>query len=346
MPSIRSPELTTSSTQHPSMGPLVNKGVGVDNTSRSHGQLCWAHDWLTAEHDIVHVPIASLQPGESLRLKGESKDHTRSIVEAVEVPPIIVHQPTMRVVDGRHRLQAAILRDQEVIEAWLFDGTAEEAFVLAVAANVSHGLALTTKDRKIAAARILGMYPDWSDRAIAATTGLSNHTVAAVRRKCSGGQFAHLNRRRGRDGKIYPPNSNAGRQAAAELIRTDHNASARQIARQAGVSVGTAHNARARLPHSVEPMVPTTHGAGLGFHLARAKEILRGLWNDPAVRSHDKGKAMLDLLSHSLRITVDAQAAIKSAPEHCRNAMAEYAAACGDSWHHLAKDLRSKIQTG
>lgn len=93
-------------------------------------------------------------------------------------------------------------------------------------------------------------------------------------------------------------------------------------------------------------MVPTRRGVGLDFHLARAKEVLRLLWNDPAVRSPEKGKAMLDLLSHSLRTAVDAQAAIRSAPEYCRNSMAEYAAACGESWQRLAKDLRSKSQTG
>lgn len=318
----------------------------MNTTSQDHDQLCWARDWLAAEHDIVQVAVASLRAVDSPRLKGESKAHTQSIVEAAETPPIIVHQSTMTVIDGLHRLRAATLRNQEAIEAWLFDGTTEEAFVLAVAANITHGLTLTPKDRKAAAARILDMNSGWSDRTIAATAGLSHHTVAAIRRKRSGGQFAHLNRRLGRDGKRYPPRSNAGRQAAAELIRTDQNASIREVARQAGVSVGTVHDVRARLQRGVEPMVPTSYGTGLDFHLARAKAVLRRLWNDPEVRSHEKGKAMLELLSHSLRTAIEAQAASRSAPEYCRDAMAEFAAACGDSWHRLAKDLRTKIQAG
>lgn len=317
----------------------------VDETSRDDdGQLCWVRDWLAAEHDIVQVPVASLQRGDSPRLKGESKAHTRSMVEAVEMPPIIVHQSTMQVIDGMYRLRVAALRDQDVIAVWFFDGTAEEAFVLSVAANTAHGLPLTPKDRKAAAARILGMYPDWSDRTVAATAGLSHHTVTAIRRKCSGGQIAHLNRRLGRDGKTYPLASNAGRQVAAELIRADQNASVREVARQAGVSVGTVHNVRAQLQQGVEPVVPTTRGAGLNVHLARGQAVLKRLWNNPAVRSPQK--AMLDLLAHSLRTASEAQAASRNAPEHCRDAVAEFASAQSDSWSRVAYDLRTKTQTG
>ncbi len=318
----------------------------MDKSSQDHDQLCWVGDWLAADHDIEQVAVGSLLPGDSPRLKGESKDHITSMVEAGDMPAIIVHRPTMKVIDGTHRVIAAKLQHRDTIAARFFDGSVEEAFVLAVAANITHGMPLTSKDRKAAATRFLGVYPDWSNRMIAATAGLSHPTVATLRRKHSGGKNFHLNRRLGRDGKTYPPRSNERRQAGSNPIGTDQNASMREAARQTGVSMGSAHDVESPLRQSVEPMVATNRGAALGFHLARAKEILRRLWNDPAVRGPDKGKAMLDLLSHSLRITVDAQAAVRSAPEHSRDAMAEYAAACGDSWHRLVKDLRSKTQTG
>jgi ParB-like chromosome segregation protein Spo0J len=316
----------------------------MDKTSRDHDQLCWVLDWLAADHDIEQVPVALLLPGDSPRLKGESKAETQLMVDAVNVPPIIVHQATMQVIDGWRRVTAATVRHQATIAVRYFNGTAHEAFVLAVAANTSHGLPLTPKDRKAAAARILDMYPDWSDRAIATAAGLSHPTVAGIRRKRSGGKSFHLNRRLGRDGKTYPPRSNPGRQAAAELIRADQNASMREVTRQVGVSVGTAHDARPQLRQSVEPMVPTTHGAGLDFHLARAKAVLQRLWNNPAVRSPQK--AMLELLSHSLRTASEAQAASRNAPEHCRDAVAEFASAQSDSWSRVAQDLRTRTQTG
>lgn len=325
---------------------MRTREFGVNTPSQDHDQLCWAHTWLTSHADITQVSVASIQPGESLRLKGESKDHVTSMVQAGDMPPIIVHRPTMKVIDGTHRVTAAKRQHRDTIAVRFFDGTVDEAFVLAVVANAGNGLPMTTKDRKAAAARILGIYPDWSDRMIADTTGLSHHTVGGIRRKRSGGQFAHLNRRLGRDGKTYPPRPTAGRRAGANLIRADQKASVREVTRQTGALVGNTQNVRSPLRQSVEPMVPTNRGAGLGFHLARAKEILRRLWNDPEVRSHDKGKAMMELLSHSLRTAMDAQAAIRSAPEHYGNAMAEYAAACGDSWHRLAKDLLAKAHTG
>ncbi len=262
------------------------------------------------------------------------------------MPPVIVHRATMKVIDGTYRVGAARLQRRDTIATRFFDGSAEEAFILAVAANINHGMPLTLKERKFAAIRILGMYTDWSDRMIADATGLSHPTVATIRRKQSGGKNFHLNKRIGRDGKTYPPT--VSHRAAVQPTRTDQNASMHETARRGGAAAGTAddNDERPRPHQSVEPMVAISRGAALDFHLARAKAVLRRLWNDPAMRSHEKGKAVLELISHSLRTAIDAQVAVKSAPEHCRNAMAEYAAACGDSWHRVAKDLRTKSQAG
>ena len=158
------------------------RGFVVDEVSRDDDGQLWARAWLASESPIVQVPVASLVRGDSPRLEGESKAHAAQMVDAADMPPIIVHQPTMQVIDGMHRLIAAPRGHQDTIAVRFFDGTTEEAFVLAVAANITHGLPLTRKDRKAAAARILDMFPDWSDRTIAATAGLSHHTVAVIRR--------------------------------------------------------------------------------------------------------------------------------------------------------------------
>jgi ParB-like chromosome segregation protein Spo0J len=319
----------------------------VNETSRDHdGQLCWARSWLASESPIEQVPVASLLRGDSPRLSGESKAHARLMVDAADMPAIIVHRSTMQVIDGMHRLTAAQLGLQDTIAVRFFDGTADEAFVLAVAANITHGLPLSSKDRKAAAPRILSMYPEWSDRTIAATAGLSHHTVAAIRRKCPTGQIAQLDSRLGRDGKARPLTSNEGRRAAAELIRADQSKSLREIAKEAHISRGTVQDVRARLQQGLEPSVSKTHEAGLNFHLGRGQAVLRRLWNNPAVRAPEKSKAMLDLLSHSLRMAGEAQAASRNAPEHCRDAVAEFASTLGDFWHRLAEDLRTKIQAG
>jgi hypothetical protein len=309
------------------------------------GQLCWARAWLASEFVVVQVPVASVVRSDSPRQDGESKAHIAEMVGAADIPPIIVHQPTMRVIDGRHRLAAATLGHQDTIATRFFDGTAEEAFVLGVAANITHGLKLTRKDRKAAAVRILGMYPEWSDRTIAATAGLSHPTVAVIRRRCSTGKTFQLNTRLGRDGKARPLTSNSGRQAAAELILADQSTPLREVARRAHVSVGTAHDVQTRLKQGVDPSVPTTRGAGLGFSLARALEAITKLRDNPAVWSHQDSKVMLQQLSRSLRSADEARSMIKSAPQHCLDTVADVAAALGDYWSRLSRDLHVRAHT-
>ncbi len=129
------------------------------------------------------VPVSALQDADSPRISGEDAEHVRRLAEVAQWPPITVHRPSMRVIDGMHRLNAARLRGQGEIEVRFFDGTAPEAFVLAVRLNTRHGLPLSLSDRKAAADRILASHPQWSDRLVASVTGLAAKTVAEIRRR-------------------------------------------------------------------------------------------------------------------------------------------------------------------
>jgi hypothetical protein len=53
--------------------------------------------------------------------------------------------------------------------------------VVVVQANVMHGLPVSQPDRAAAAERIISCHPQWADRAIAATTGLSDKTIWRIR---------------------------------------------------------------------------------------------------------------------------------------------------------------------
>src|SRR5262249_43856292 len=102
------------------------------------------------------VPVGSLLPADSPRVGGERLDHVRALADAaVDLPPILVHRPSMRVIDGMHRLRAAQLRGERTIEVQFFDGSDDLVFVAAVQANISHGLPLSRADRQAAAVRIL-----------------------------------------------------------------------------------------------------------------------------------------------------------------------------------------------
>jgi hypothetical protein len=139
------------------------------------------------EQDAVQsVPAQSLVIGDSLRLEGVNREHTRALAEFDgQLPPILVQRRTMRVIDGIHRLCAARLLGRETIDVRFFDGDEDEAFVVAVRANARHGLPLTLADRTAAAIHIVRTHAEWSDRRIAGLVGISPKTVGAVRLRLS-----------------------------------------------------------------------------------------------------------------------------------------------------------------
>jgi len=113
------------------------------------------------------VRIESLAPADSPRLAGEVHEHAQPGGEPVRFGAILVHRPTMRIIDGTHRVREMADRGSDEIRVEFYDGTQEDAFVLSVHANVQHGLPLSRTDRRAAARRILNTHADWSDRAIA-----------------------------------------------------------------------------------------------------------------------------------------------------------------------------------
>ncbi len=205
------------------------------------------------------VAIASLKVGDSPRLRGEDPSHTLLLAEAGDVlPPIIVHRDTRHVVDGVHRVYAALMNGRDSLQAYYFDGSPEEAFVLAVALNVGHGLALALPDRRAAATRIMQSYPQWSDRAVAQSTGLSATTIAAIRRSTVG--VGQLNVRLGRDGRVRPLNAASGRRTAAEYLIAHPESSLRTVARVAGISPATVRDVRNRLLRGQSPVPSHARG--------------------------------------------------------------------------------------
>src|SRR5256885_9700661 len=170
------------------------------------------------------VAVDSLRPADSPRLAGINEEHARRLADIDTILPlIIVHRPTMKVVDGMHRLRAAILKGQDTVDVEFFDGSEDDAFILSVQINTAHGLPLTLADRKAAAVRILAAHPELSDRVIAQQTGLAAKTVAGIRR--STGETPRSNTRQGQDGRLRPVNAQEGRYRAVQGIEMKPDAS-------------------------------------------------------------------------------------------------------------------------
>ncbi|WP_330343209.1 ParB/RepB/Spo0J family partition protein [Streptomyces sp. NBC_00557] len=209
-------------------------------------------DSLFRGQPVEEIPVDTLVTGLSPRVDGEDPEHVRTLAETCdELPPILVHRPSMTVIDGVHRLRVAELRGQDRIAVRFFDGGLSDARLLAVATNITHGRPLSAADRTAAALRIFASHPGWSDRAVAAVAGLSPKRVGRLRKEAA---LPQTERRVGRDGRCRPVDSSHSRERAGELLRTNPGASLRQIAAQVGLAPATVADVRDRIRRGESPV--------------------------------------------------------------------------------------------
>ena len=314
------------------------------------------------DQPVVQLAIADLVLTDSPRLSGENAEHVEALAAAPSpLPPIVVHRPTMRVIDGAHRLKAAVRRGEETIAGRFFDGDGADAFVLSVRLNVAHGLPLSLADRKRAAERIITSHPQWSDRRVASVTGISPGTVADVRKRVAGGQQRN-GVRIGQDGRARPLDGSAGRRLASRLMTENPGLSLRQVAGAAAISPETARDVRNRLRNGEDPIpdrrrrpateMGTIAGgrsrdmASLGIVRSPGRHqrgpvldhatILKRLQSDPALRYSDTGRNLLRLLSLQTLWADQWEAIVNNLPPHCTDAVADLAQQFADLWTDLA----------
>ncbi len=303
------------------------------------------------------VKIRDLLAEGSPRSSGLNSAHVERMVAAEwPLPPIIVHRQTMRILDGLHRVAAAVCKGMDELDAYLITGPIDLAFIVAVQANISNGLPLTFAERRAAAAKILVTHSEWSDRAIGSTTGLSAKVVSRLR--CATDADPQSNTRLGKDGRFRPVDASDGRRRAAELLEQMPTASLRTIARAAGVSPGTVRNVRDRLsrgefPGSPSPgdVVDAVHLGADGQHPvgvdqpADATALLAILSRDPALRMNETGRELLRWL-HARTVRFDDSTKIAtSVPDHCVSHFIELARYCSVTWATIARDLQLRTET-
>ncbi|GAB2847053.1 ParB/RepB/Spo0J family partition protein [Lentzea nigeriaca] len=270
--------------------------------------------WAVQEApSCVTVPISLLGEADTPRQTGVNAEHVRVLSGVDDLPPILVHRRTMRVIDGVHRVQAALARGEDTIQVMFFDGDEAAAFVLAVEANGGHGLPLTLADRKAAAARIVRTYPEWSDRRIAAVAGISPKTAGALRARMSSEEIPQSRERVGLDGRarrVAPPRTAPARTAEPERVRAPVPPPAQPKPQPAG---------------------RTNHGAAI-YALRR----------DPSLRFSENGRTLLRLLDlHS--VSQSGWSGITDAvPAHCASVVADLARECAEAWLQFADALDEK----
>lgn len=257
------------------------------------------------------------------------------------LPAVIVHAPTRRVIDGRHRVRAAILRGERQIAARLCFDDAGEIFALAVAVNAAHGHPIPTDDRKRHATDLLAEHPEWSTRRIAVASGLAPGTVGRLR-----GAAAPTEVRISRNGRRRAVDIGHGRQMASDVLAAEPGISLREAARKAGVSPSTVRDVRNRMRQADNrtgsrpiaggrspgrPAAPRAVG-----HLLVAK-----LCMDPALRYTMTGRRLLaGLLAAGAIEDNDLAELARGLPAHCVALIAAAAGDCARTWQEFADTVR------
>jgi hypothetical protein len=272
------------------------RGVGVSGDAR--GRLRPSTERATIRSvnpRTVDLALEDLRVGVSPRESGVDPRHVRVLTEvAGRWPPIVVTLGDHRVVDGHHRIAAARILGHSRITAVLFDGTPEEAYVESVRRNTEHGLPLTLSERRLAAAHILRLCAQWSDRRIAIMCALSPRTIAAMRRTVTtlDRPAGPLEQRIGTDGRLRPADPAASRRRIAEALLAQPDASLRMIAQQLGTSPETVRSVRQRLSNpDPTPCVDVVDGSA-------TQSCEPGWWrSDAALASTDDGRQLAKWLT-------------------------------------------------
>jgi ParB-like chromosome segregation protein Spo0J len=328
---------------------------------------------------VEHMPLSRLTPGFFQRGAGTDPAHVQMLVEAAsaaELPAILVQASNSRIVDGMHRYEAAKIRGDETIPVRLINCTDKDAFILAVKANIWHGLPLSRADRMSGAKQIVEWHPDWSDRAIGMATGLSAKTIAGIRRQNSDETQLQSGKRLGRDGKRRPIAASEGRRRAAEYLALRPDAPLREIAREADVALATAQDVRARIRRGVDPIAPrrntqAAEGADQGSGLSEAcgtqrswapndtdsaAPVLRSsappapnwsalspkLANDPSLKYTDAGRAFVGWMVMHVVDEQEWKKFVDTIPVHWLQHLSLIAGRVGQEWLEFAEELQRR----
>ncbi|WP_084215872.1 ParB/RepB/Spo0J family partition protein [Pseudonocardia spinosispora] len=328
------------------------------NESALEKHLLFQYDQIQRSR-VSRVPIASLVTSGSPRLAGADAEHVRALAESGAVlPPIVAHLPSRKVVDGVHRMQAAMMRGQTEISVRFFHGSESDVFLLSVMANSQHGLPLSQGDRLAAAEHIFTSHPEWSDRMVAIVVGLSGRKIAALRTKVAD-HVPQPTSRIGRDGRSRPVDASAGRARAAELVASRPGISLRQVAREAGIAPATAADVRDRLRRGEDP-VPmrgtqskkpaVTRRVDVSVSSPREPLSNRSiseltpsfdqLCKDPSLRFTEAGRTLLRMFDSCQALVRAEEGIARRLPVHSLESVAELSIAYAEVLRSFAAELR------
>ena len=163
-------------------------------------------------HEILSIGEIIIDAGTQVRAQIDEaivEEYAEHLAAGGTLPPVTAFRDggSTYLADGFHRLRAHQRAERTEIEAQVQTGTREDALWCALGANRAHGHRLTSADKKHAIELALEVWPDRSQRRIAAQIGCSQRYVGKVRAQVR--TSSHLpDRTVGSDGKSYPAGGN------------------------------------------------------------------------------------------------------------------------------------------
>jgi ParB-like chromosome segregation protein Spo0J len=291
---------------------------------------------------VVHdISVADVSVGYSPRHTKVDLDHVAALADVVDrLPPVIVDERTMTVIDGVHRLAAYRSLGRGVIPALLFKGSDMEALVIAIQANIQHGKPLSRSERQEAARALLRSCPDRSDRWVGEVCGVSHSTVAVLRRSVS---EAEAKVRTGRDGRRRPVDPTLGQAAVARVMAENPTASIRQAAGAAGVAPSTVQRLAAGLVRADSPpLANVTIDVRNNATLRRTEALVA----DPALHSSPEGAEALTWLARTAVSVEDLHAHLGSLPLSRVYEVADECRRRARTWAQMADALEARVRRG
>jgi hypothetical protein len=288
---------------------------------------------LTAEPvDILISDLVLVRPQSPQGTGAAAGTSRRRTSEALG--PVIVHRQTMRVLYGIEHVWDQHMRQRSTVSAYLFDGGVEEALIFSIQVRIRYGIKPPLADRRAAALYLITSPRHWSDRAIAGMVGLSAKTVGSIRRTQTGPP-AEPAVRQGQDGRLRPADGRAGWRRAKSLAEEFPNASVREIARQASVSVGTAFAVRRK--HTAENRLEAD-GDECHHDEQRASPVshIRRLHQDPQLKYNEKGRRLITLLTKHHISSEELSNIIDVVPDHLLDVVAQVASRYAEEWRRVA----------
>jgi ParB-like nuclease domain len=293
-----------------------------------------------AASEVQDVSVADVCVGYSPRHTKVDLDHVAALADVVDrLPPVIVDERTMTVIDGVHRLEAYRSLGRGLIPALLFKGSDMEALVIAIQANIQHGKPLSRSERQEAARAILRCCPDRSDRWVGEVCGVSHSTVAVLRRSVS---EAEAKVRTGRDGRRRPVDPTLGQAAVARVMAENPTASIRQAAGAAGVAPSTVQRLAAGLVRADRPSSPSVTIDVRNTTLRRPDPLVA----DPALHSSPEGAEAVTWLARTAVSVEDLHAHLGSLPLSRVYEVADECRRRARTWAQMADALEARVRRG